>query len=122
MNDQWSAMPEQQHQAFANAAIGIYPSSTGEGGRISVYDNTATKGAIAGAAYWNKAVRDGLTARKRRTYDAILDLVKKQADDTGANGGISMDIIGSDGAPNVPARITTSGAYPDEVLSPALGS
>ena len=106
--------------AFADASIGIYPSSTGEGGMVTVYDSTATKAAIGGTAYWNQSARDGLNARKRRTYDAIADLIAKQSD--AEAGGIILLQIGSDGAAGVPYRLALSGTFPNKVIAPVAGS
>ena len=86
--------------AFIQAKIGFFPSSTGHGGIVTIYDKTVTVATIRSDAYFNTKppadTNENLTARRK--YEALVDFCEQQSADNTPNGEwVVCHAIGSNG-------------------------
>ena len=93
--------------AISNASIGVFPSQTGGGGFLTVYDNSSTRAQIVANSYWSGTVT-GDTATIRAGAEKLVS----QGDGPDTTGtGILVWVIGSNGAFDKPyqARLSSAG-------------
>ena len=92
--------------ALKDARVGIFTSSSGGGGFLTVYDKESTTAQMSADAYWNANLDTSLAsetseerARVKNLRAAMEDMVMKQASDpnpVAANtGGVAITLVGS---------------------------
>ena len=98
----WNQMPQQQHQAFADATtqINCIPGSTGGGGIVVVNDASVTSANI-NSAYFNAAQTGG----KLKTKTAIADFIRIQESKAGTHAQRGCVLIQHGSGPPVLRKI-----------------
>ena len=104
----YTQMEQQQHQAFADARIGMHTSSGGGGGMVVINDGQAPVANIRANACFpalSAYANDGANHRK---LSALIDFIRAQCQDPVADG-VPVITIGQGGG-GVVGRLTVTAA------------
>lgn len=83
--------------ALSTATVAMFPSSTGAGGHVHVYDSGVNKAGLQADAYFAEPANTNANQEPRQVWRALRDFILKQAHSNTANGGVLLDGIASDG-------------------------